>query len=90
MTKRDIGQSDDEAHGFDTEFLDDTSDTHAAWFGLIDGLAGLTPRPTRAESMAEPHYYQLGYFGAYILKWVLLAWLGVEFGIPESLANVAK
>ena len=37
-TDRDVGQSDDEAHGFDTEFLDDTSDTHAAWFGFVDGL----------------------------------------------------
>jgi len=87
---RDIGSSDDEAHELPTEFLDDTSDTHAAWFGLLDGLAGVTPKPTRKESMKEPHYYQLGYFGAYVLKIGLMAGLGVEFGIPEALANVAK
>jgi len=82
MTERDIGQSDDEAHDLPTEFLDDTSDTHAAWFGFVDGLKGVTPSPTRKESMKEPHYYQLGYFGAYLSKIAAVAWFGVELGWP--------
>jgi len=67
-TDRDVGQSDGEAHGFDTEFLDDTSDTHAAWFGFWDGIRGVTPKPTRKESMKEPHYYKMGYYVGYLLK----------------------
>jgi len=84
MTDRDIGQSDDEAHGFDTEFLDDTSDTHAAWFGFVDGLKGVTPSPTRKESMQEPHYYQFGYFVAYLGRFILL-YYGIEFTLPGAL-----
>lgn len=81
MVKRDIGQSDDEAHNFQTEFLDDTSDTHAAWFGFLDGIRGITPKPTRQESMKELHYYQFGYFVGYMLKLGILA-LGVKISIP--------
>jgi len=81
-TDRDVGQSDGEAHGFDTEFLDDTSETHAAWFGFVDGLKALTASPTRKESMREPHYYQFGYFMAYVGKLVAAALLGIDIGWP--------
>ena len=81
-TDRDVGQSDGEAHGFDTEFLDDTSETHAAWFGFVDGLKALTASPTRKESMREPHYYQFGYFAAYVGKLVAAALLGIDIGWP--------
>jgi len=76
---RDVGQSDDEAHGFDTEFLDDTSDTHAAWFGFWDGIKGVTPKPSRKESMKEPHYYQMGYYVGYLLK-------AIGLGLPATKA----
>lgn len=79
MVDRDVGQSDDEAHPFDTEFLDDTSDTHAAWFGFWDGIRGISPKPTRKESMKEPHYYQFGYFLSYILKIIVIVTLGREY-----------
>jgi len=79
MTNRDVGQSDDEAHDLPTEFLDDTSDTHAAWFGFWDGLKGISPKPSRTESMKEPHYYQMGYYVGYSLK-------GLGLGIPATKA----
>lgn len=58
---RDVGQSDNEAHPFDTEFLDDTSDTHALWFGFWKGIRKKKPTPEKEESMKELHYFQLGW-----------------------------
>ena len=79
MSERDVGQSDDEAHELPTEFLDDTSDTHAAWFGFWDGIKGVTPKPTRKESMKEPHYYQFGYFVSFLFKLGVIVLLGNQY-----------
>jgi hypothetical protein len=71
---RDIGQKDDEAHGFDTEFLDDTDDTHAAAFGLWRGFRGMKPEPVYVESKQNPHYFQVFYI---VGRFLQLAFVGV-------------
>jgi hypothetical protein len=72
-TDRDVGQSDDEAHDLETEFLDDTSDAHAVWFGYWRGIRKLNPRPQRTESKQEIHYFQIGYVFGTITQAILAA-----------------
>jgi hypothetical protein len=69
MSDRDVGQPDGEAHDWPTEFMDDTSDSHAVWFGLWDAMKHRGYDRFRwEESVAEPHYYQLGYVAGRALQ----------------------
>jgi hypothetical protein len=69
MSDRDVGQSDGEAHDLPTELLDDTSDSHAVWFGFWDAMKHRGYDRFRwEEAMAEPHYYQLGYVAGRALQ----------------------
>lgn len=75
-SERDIGSQDGEAHELPTEFLDDTSDSHAVWFGFWDALKHRGIKYDRYEEATnEPHYYQFGY----ILGWVLQVIIGILF-----------
>lgn len=74
--QRDIGQKDDEAHPYDTEFLDDTDDAHAAMFGLWRGFRGMTPEPQYKESKMNPHYFKFGFIGGEILKVLVVGLAG--------------
>jgi len=82
--KRDVGQSDDEAHDLNTEFLDDTSDSHAVQFGWWDAMKNRGPGPRRyEEATEEPHYYYLGYSVGWMVKLAVLAGVGwIIFGVP--------
>jgi hypothetical protein len=68
---RPIGQSNDEAHGLPTEFLDDTADTHALMYGFWRGFRCLRPNMTRAESFTKPHYFQAGYVAGFAFSLLL-------------------
>lgn len=79
--ERDIGQKDGEGHPFDTEFLDDTDDSHALMFGLWRGVRSMKPTREYKESEQNPHYFMLGYILGWLLKVAVVVYFGSEYAL---------
>lgn len=55
-------------------FLSYSGEIHAVGNGIAKGLAAVDPRPTAADSQAEPHYFRGGWAVGYLVKLIAVVY----------------